>query len=102
MTRSVSPEFVREVVVSRIAEIGGFDRSIINDSACLDRELSVKSIIFVEFQVAIEEDLDIELDPLEMIDLNRLDLIIAYVYGLVAAKCGELPPENLAAEKGRS
>ncbi len=76
---------VRDLVLKHLSEIGGFPRPLITDLARLDTELSMKSITFIEVQVALEEDLDIEIDALTVVDLNRLDRIIDYLGGLVAA-----------------
>ncbi len=77
---------MRELVLKHLCEIGGFSRPLITDLARLDSELCMKSIVFVELQVALEEDLDIEIDPLTVIELNRLDRVLDYLRDLVAAK----------------
>lgn len=66
-----------------LSEIGGIDTATVADSASFDNELEMKSIIFVELQVALEDELDIEIDPLHVLDLNRLDRVVDYIYGLV-------------------
>jgi acyl carrier protein len=76
----------KDTVLKHLQEIGGFRRDLLTDSARLDSELVMKSIVFVEIQVALEEDLDIEIDPLAVIELNRLDRVVAYLDDLVAAK----------------
>ncbi len=82
---------IRDLVLKHLFEIGEFPRPRVTDLARLDAELNMKSIVFVEIQVALEEDLDIEIDPLEMIELNRLDRIVHYLEELVAAKGTHTP-----------
>lgn len=73
---------VRASVIRLLQEIGGFDASILCDAAQFDRELMMKSIDFVEFRVAIEDEFQIEVDPLALIELNRLDRVLSYVTDL--------------------
>jgi acyl carrier protein len=81
-----TPSKAKEAVLKYLQEIGEFPRDLLTDSARLDSELIMKSIVFVEIQVALEDDLDIEIDPLTVLELNRLDRVIGYIDKLVAAK----------------
>jgi len=40
----------------------------------------MESVAFIEIQVALEEELDIEIDPVEILELNELNAIIEYLY----------------------
>jgi acyl carrier protein len=46
----------------------------------------MESLKFVELQVAIEDEFDIELDPIHIVELNRLGDIIDYIHDCIQAK----------------
>jgi acyl carrier protein len=68
-----------------IANIPQTARSELED-ARLDNELLMESLKFVELQVAIEDEFDIELDPIHIVELNRLGDIIDYIHDCIQAK----------------
>jgi acyl carrier protein len=74
----------REMVRDRIAvlanEIAHIPLDCITDQATIDRELQMQSMAFVELQVALEDEYQVELDPVEILNLNQFDAIVAYVY----------------------
>lgn len=76
---------VRASVLRLLREIGEFHPSVLTESARFDEELQMKSIQFVELQVALEDEFDIEIDLLHVIELRRLDRVINYLGALVAA-----------------
>ena len=75
-------------MIKLLQEIGGFDASILTDTARFDRELLMKSIDFVELRVAVEDQFNIEVDPLMLIELNRLDRVLSYLTHLAAENEG--------------
>lgn len=78
MTRSKAD--IREMLVTLLQEIAHTPLEVIRDTATIDDELSMESVAFVELQVAIEDELDIRLDPIQIIELNRFDAIVDYIY----------------------
>lgn len=77
---------VRDLALKYLVEIGGIPLTRITDHARFDQELEMKSIAFVELQVALEDQLDIEIDPLRVLELNRLDKVIDYLHSLVLSR----------------
>jgi len=67
-------------------EIAGTDPAIIQDDATIDNDLEMNSITFVELQVALEDELDILIDPIAIVELNRLGDIVDYIDQLVSEK----------------
>lgn len=55
----------------------------IDDRATLDNELQMESVAFVELQVALEDELGIEIDPVQVVELNEFGAIVQYIHGLV-------------------
>jgi acyl carrier protein len=45
----------------------------------------MESVAFVELQVAIEAEYDIEVDPIRVIELDRFGDVVAYIDSLVEA-----------------
>jgi acyl carrier protein len=70
---------VRERLASLINEIAGIPREVITDDAAVDRELQMQSLAFVELQVAVEEAYDIQVDPIQLVELNRFGAIVQYI-----------------------
>ena len=54
------------------------------DEATIDEQLQMNSLTFVELQVAIEDEYGIELDAVHVVELNRFDSIVDYVWELAA------------------
>ena len=68
-----------------IHEIVGIPVDVITDTATVDEELQMNSVAFVELQVAIEEEYDIQIDPIEVVELNQFGAIVDYVYRCATA-----------------
>jgi len=77
---------VREIVSTLMQEIGGIAAETIRDDAAIDGELEMNSVTFVELQVALEDELDVLIDPVEVVERNRFGAIVAYLEGLVAER----------------
>lgn len=69
-----------------LEEIAGISPSNVNDDSTLDGELEMNSVKFVELQVALEDEFDIFIDPVAVVELNRLGSIVDYIAELVAEK----------------
>jgi len=84
MRATPSREEVRERLASLINEIANIPTERIGDEATVDGELQMNSVAFVELQVAIEEDYDIQIDPVRVVELNQFGAIVDYVHQCVA------------------
>ena len=77
----------REDIAIRIAEliseVTGLPCEGIDESSTLESDLQMESVKFVELHVAIEEEFDIEIDPVEVVELNQLGAISEYVHSIV-------------------
>ncbi len=76
---------VEAQIVKLLGDIAGIDPAVITPSASIENELQLQSVQFVELQVALEDEYDIELDPIEIIERGRFDLIVDYVYACAVA-----------------
>jgi acyl carrier protein len=77
---SPSKEEVREYLVGLLVEIGKVPTERITDTACVDGDLRMESVAFVEIQIALEEEFDIEIDPVQMLELNEFAAIVDYLH----------------------
>lgn len=75
---------VRAILTKLLQEIAGIEPAAIRDDATIDGDLELNSVTFVELQVALEDDLDIVIDPVEVVERNRLGAIVGYLEALVA------------------
>lgn len=66
-----------------MVEVGKIPREQIVDGACVDTDLKMESVAFVELQVALEDRFDIEIDAIEVLELNEFSAIVDYLYGCV-------------------
>jgi len=71
---------VRERIAGLINEIAEIPLERITDTATVDGELQMQSVAFVEVQVAIEDEYQVEIDPIQLVELNEFDAIVQYVY----------------------
>lgn len=62
-----------------LSEITERPEASLSASSSLESDLQMESIDIVEFQLALEEQFDVALDPMELIELNELDSIVSYV-----------------------
>ena len=77
---AVTPGAVRNQIALLANQIADIALELITESATIDNELQMQSVALVELQVALEEEYGIELDPIRIIELNRFDAIVQYVY----------------------
>jgi acyl carrier protein len=77
----------RKDILLRIAElfseVTGLPSDGIGESSTFESDLKLESVKFVELHVAIEEEFDIELDPVELVELNDLGTISTYLYSII-------------------
>ena len=76
-----NPEDVRRLLVSTLEELG-IPKEQITDSATISDDLGLESVAFVELQVALEDELGIEIDPVRVVELNELSAIVRYLCDL--------------------
>jgi len=80
-----SPEVVWNLVSSTLAELG-VPAEQITQSATIADDLGLESVAFVELQVALEDELGIEIDPIRVVELNQLAAIVQYLCELPTAR----------------
>ena len=77
--QQVTRSQVRERLVCLLHEIAGIPPDQVTDEATIDEELQMQSVVFVELQVAIEEEFHTEIDPIQVAELNQFGSIVDYV-----------------------
>jgi len=87
----VSPAEVKHRLRSLITEIAKIPSERIVDSATVDDDLAMESVMFVELLVALEDEYHIEIDPVNVLELNEFGLIADYVHQQIAAATGLRP-----------
>lgn len=82
------PTLVRSEVKARmlelLREIAKIDPDSLTEDSSLDEDIRLESVAFVELQVALEDEYQIEIDPIQVVELNRLGSIIDYIHELAA------------------
>jgi acyl carrier protein len=78
-TQVVSIDSVKSTLRQLIAEVTELDPEAISDSSTWDEDIKLPSIAFVELQAAVEETFDIEVDPVEVIELNTFGAVAALI-----------------------
>ena len=84
MHEALSTEAVRRRLITLINQIAGIPEEEVVDGATIDGELQMQSVAFVELQVAIEEEYDIQLDPVRVVELNEFGAIVDYVCSCIS------------------
>ena len=83
MGRALAKEDVRERLTNLISEITKIPKDFIRDTATVDDDLQMESVAFVELQVAIEDEYQIQIDPIRVVELNEFGAIVDYVHSCV-------------------
>ncbi|HVO25555.1 MAG TPA: acyl carrier protein [Candidatus Margulisiibacteriota bacterium] len=78
---------IRERVASLISEIASVPEEQIGDMATVDDQLQMNSVAFVELQVAIEDEYDIQIDPIRVVELNEFGAIVDYILECTRRGC---------------
>lgn len=68
-----------------VAEVCKIPANAVSDDTTIDEDLQLPSIAFVELQVTVEDEFDMILDPVEVVELNRLGLIAKAIHEKLAA-----------------
>ncbi len=79
---------VRFLFAKYLSEVGRIGSAQIGLGATIDGELQMESVAFVELQVALEEQLGIEIDPVRVVELNEFGAIAEYLHSLVVNRGG--------------
>lgn len=74
---------VRSLLSEFLTEIGRVPVGLAKDGATIDGDLEMESVAFLEVQVAIEDELGVEIDPIRVVELNEFSAIANYIYSLV-------------------
>lgn len=72
------PEEVWNLIASTLVSLGVPAEQIV-PSATIADDLGLESVAFVELQVTLEDELGIEIDPIQVVELNELSAIVAYL-----------------------
>jgi acyl carrier protein len=79
-----SRDYVVEFLTRLLREVGKIAPDRIREDSTLEGDLQMQSVAFIEIQVALEEEFDIEVDLLEVVEINQLGGIFDYIYRLAA------------------
>lgn len=83
--RDPDRQAVRERMVQLITEIARIPPERITETSTIDGDLRMESVDFVELQVALEDEYQIELDAIRVVELNEFSAIVDYVHECVRA-----------------
>ncbi len=78
--RSPTRDDVKQRLTVLLNEIANVPTEQISEKATVDEELQMQSVAFVELQVAIEEEYDIQIDPIQIVELNEFGAIVDYIH----------------------
>lgn len=82
----LTPAQLRQLVVQLLCEVCCLREDVITDTARIDHELAMESVQIVQLQVALEQELDVTIDFLEVLRLNRFGPILEYLYELTTRR----------------
>lgn len=74
---------IRARLAQLLCEIARVPLEMILDTATVDHELRMESVAFIEIQVAIEEEYEIQLDPIYLVELNSFGAIVDHICACV-------------------
>ena len=76
----------RGAIARRLAdllnEIAQIPSDQISDEATIDNQLRMESVQFVELQVALEDEYEIEIDAIRVVEVNHFAGIVEYLFEL--------------------
>ncbi len=81
--RDVGLDDVRLLLAGFLVDIGRVDGTLAGDGATIDGDLQMDSVAFLEVQVALEDELNIEIDPIQVVELNEFGAIARYIHLLI-------------------
>ena len=79
---------VSDRLVQLTSEIAKIPADRITETATIDEDLCLESVTFIELQVAIEEEYQVEIDPIRVLELNQFGAIAEYVYRVIVENGG--------------
>ncbi|MCK6553851.1 acyl carrier protein [Candidatus Binatia bacterium] len=71
---------MRDRLAQLLGEIGGIPAESITDAAGVDDQLQMSSLAFLELQAALEDEYEIQIDPIQVVELNQFGRIVDYLY----------------------
>ncbi len=77
--RSLSSQDVQTWLFTLVCEVLGLPVDSAYEDFSISEDLNIESAALMEVLVTVEEEFDVELDPVRVIELDRLGLIAAYV-----------------------
>jgi acyl carrier protein len=77
---------VRSLLSEFLAVIGRVPLGLAKDGATIDGDLEMESVAFLEVQVAIEDTLGVEIDPVRVVELNEFSAIADYIHSLARSR----------------
>ena len=80
-----SPDVVWNLISTTLVELG-VPAEQITQNATIGDDLGLESVAFVELQVALEDELGIEIDPIRVVELNELSAIVQYLCELPSSQ----------------
>jgi acyl carrier protein len=73
---------IEELLSTLLVEVGGVAREKVHANSTIETDLQMESVAFLEVQVALEDELGIEIDPVRIVELNELGAIAEYIASL--------------------
>lgn len=77
---------IRSLLSESLTVIGRVPVGLAKDGATIDGDLAMESVAFLEVQVAIEDTLGVEIDPVRVVELNEFSAIAKYIYSLAQSR----------------
>lgn len=81
-----SPTIRTRILLNRLLREVGVPEEKLHDEARISTDLDLESVAFVELQVALEDELEVEIDPIKVVELDQLSAIARYLDSLLAAR----------------
>lgn len=76
-------EEIRRRVAHLLHEVTGIPIENVREDTSIEDDLRMESVAFVELQVAIESEYGIEVDPIQVVELDRFGDVVDYIASLV-------------------
>ena len=80
--RSVTRPEVAARIANLMNEIAKIPLDQISERATIENDLRMESVHFVELQVALEDEYQVEIDAIRVVELNVFGEIVDYVHSL--------------------
>ena len=93
-SRNVRPRQILTIAREILHSATGIPLVEITPASRIAEDLDLESIHLVELQVALEEEFDIELDPLDLIELGTIGQIADHVSAIIGIDPGRHGPAS--------